>query len=259
MVWDSSNTLEMYDRGSSALRYPGYLGARLRAGNVACDSPMIGDSILVDPTRGFFAIGDSSDREPRAARLFMLKFSDILNDISILSDDVIIPEQQLHDLLNEILGRSRKIMRELPFQGTTTFTGVLFVNTRHDTTKALLFHAGDSMLMAFHPQQGIRTITKKNFWFIGKSQEFYQVAILDVIHGDRFLLATDGLHDLTPPGGKGLNAYIAELFSHYSVENVPDILLGCCDLKTVGRDDLAILTLAPDRPFPNFRGIILGE
>jgi serine/threonine protein phosphatase PrpC len=244
----------MNDYSNSALESAGYYGARLRAGK---RGSQIGDAILIDPARGFFAVGDSSDREPRAARRFMLKFSELLNSITILSTKGIVPVSQLEALMSEIVERSRQILLESVSQGTTTFTGTLILATEH-ATKALLFHTGDSILMAYHPQRGIRQITKKNFWLIGKVQEFYQVAVIDVILGDRFLLASDGLQDLIAPEGKQLDAYIADLFSQYPVQDIPDRLIGSCDTRTEGRDDLAVLALAPDRPFPDLCGILLG-
>jgi hypothetical protein len=247
--------IEMNDRINSALKCAGYFGARLRAGKIGVQ---IGDAILIDPARGLFAVGDSSDRDPRAARLFMHKLSDILNDISILSTNGIVQDHQLDALMREIVDRSREMLQKSPSKGTTTFTGILLLRTEH-STKAMLFHTGDSVLLAFHPQKGIRKITENNFWLIGKVQEFYQVNIFDVIPGDRFLFATDGLQDLTPPEGKEFDAYIAELFREHPVEDIPDILIGNCDTKTVGKDDLALLALAPDRPFPSFSGIILGR
>lgn len=247
--------IHMNASSNRALKCAGYFGARLRAGRIGAP---IGDAILIDPSRGLFAVGDSSDREPRAARRFMLKFSDILNDIAILSTNGIVPEQQLDALLSEIVDRTRKMLQEFPVKGTTTFTGVLILRTEQ-ATKAMLFHAGDSLLLAYHPDNGVRWITEKNFWLFGKTREFYQVAIFDVTPGDRYLLATDGLQDLTPPEGKEIDAYIADLFREHPVEDIPDILIDSCDTKTLGKDDLALLTLAPDRPFPSCSGMILGE
>ena len=185
-------------------------------------------------------MGDSSDREPRAARQFMLRFSELLDHIAILSTRGSIPEDRLEPLMAEIVDRSRQILRESLSKGTTTFTGILFVASGH-ATKALLFHTGDSVLLAFHPLHGLRQISEKNFWLIGKTREFYQVAILDVAPGERYLLATDGLHDLMAPGGTHLNDCIAEVFTRYPVHDVPDRLIGSCDTKTEARDDLALL------------------
>lgn len=246
--------IQMNDRSNSALKSAGYFGARLRAGKAGSQ---IGDAILIDPARGFFAVGDSSDREPRAARQFMLRFSELLDHIAILSTRGSIPEDRLEPLMVEIVDRSRQILRESLSKGTTTFTGILFVASGH-ATKALLFHTGDSVLLAFHPLHGLRQISEKNFWLIGKTREFYQVAILDVAPGERYLLATDGLHDLMAPGGTHLNDCIAEVFTRYPVHDVPDRLIGSCDTKTEARDDLALLALAPDRGFPSLCGILLG-
>ena len=246
----------MIESGNGSFKCAGFLGARLRPGRGG-NPAMCGDSILIDPARGLFAVGDSSDREPRAARAFMRHFSELLDDISILPTGGVVEDDRLDAFITIIVDRSHRMMRELPLRGSTTFTGVLLVRTGRKR-KALLLHAGDSILLAYRPGQGMRTVTEKNFWLIGKAREFYQTAVFDVSRGDRFLLATDGIQDLTPPAGKERDAYLAELFTRSGVEDIPDILIGSSDTKTAGTDDLAVLTLAPDRPFPDFDAIILG-
>lgn len=240
---------------AQALKCAGCFGARLRVGKpgVPC-----GDAILIDPSRGFFAVGDSSDREPRAARRFMISFSDLLHDIPIPSVRDSVPEHALEDLMQTIIQRSRSMLEEEPIKGTTTFTGVLLFGT-NPARKAMLFHAGDSVLLAWHPRNGVRWATQKNFWLIGKTRHFYQAALFDVAPGERFLLASDGLQDLTPPEGQGIEAYIAELCTTQAVEDIPDILLAVCDTKTLGRDDLALLALAPDRALPDAEAVIVAE
>jgi len=240
---------------AQALRCAGYFGARLRAGKplVPC-----GDAILIDPRRGFFAVGDSSDREPRAARRFMLSFSELLDDIPILASGAVVSEHQLEDVMQAIVQRSRTMLEEAPIKGTTTFTGVLLFGAE-PARKAMLFHAGDSVLLAWHPRQGARWMTHKNFWLIGKTRHFYQAALFDVAPGERFLLASDGLQDLTPPAGQRIEVYLADLCATQAVEDIPDILLAGCDTKTFGRDDLALLALAPDRALPDAEAVILAE
>jgi hypothetical protein len=242
---------------SRAVKFAGLFGARLRPGNIGDSTAGVGDSILIDPARGFFAVGDSSDREPRAARMFMRTFSDLLADYSALSPNSSISDDLLSGLQEEIVARSRGMLRVFPFQGTSTFTGLLLLRTDR-RIRAVLFHTGDSILFGYHPSYGIRRITENNFWLLGKVREFYQIHYFDVNLGERFLFATDGLQDLSPPDGNEFNGYLAELFCHYPVEDIPDVLVDRCDTKTDGKDDLAILSLAPDGPIPDACGIVLG-
>lgn len=240
-----------------AIRFPGLLGARLRAGGIRENAAGMGDAVLIDPAKGLFAVGDSSDRDPRAARMFMRHFSQVLSDIPALSSGAAAAPDQLDDLQKDIISRSREMLRTYPFHGTTTFTGVLLLRTNR-RTRAALFHTGDSLLLAYHPLQGIRRLTENNFWLLGKVREFYQIEFFDVTPGERFLLATDGLQDLSPPEGKAFDPYLSELFGRCPVEDLPDILIDCCDTRKDGRDDLALLSLAPDGPFPKGRKILPG-
>ena len=242
---------------SQGVKVAGLFGARLRPGNIGNSSAGMGDSILIDPARGFFAVGDSSDREPRAARMFMRKFSDMLADYSALVPDSPIPDGLLDGLQKEIVLRSRGLLRVFPFQGTSTFTSLLLFKTDR-RIRAVLFHTGDSILFGYHPSYGIRRITENNFWLLGKVREFYQIHYFDVNLGERFLFATDGLQDLSPPDGNEFNEYLVELFCRYPVEDIPDMLVDRCDTKKEGKDDLAILSLAPDGPVPDACGILLG-
>jgi hypothetical protein len=89
-------------------------------------------------------------------------------------------------------------------------------------------------------------MTENNFWLLGKVREFYQVDFFDVDPDERFLFATDGLQDLSPPRGRTFGEYLAELFGRHSVEDIPDMLIDHCDTRVEGRDDLAILSLVPD-------------
>lgn len=239
------------------VKVAGLFGARLRPGNIGNGTAGVGDSILIDPARGFFAVGDSSDREPRAAWMFMRKFSDLLADYSVFSPNSTISDDLLDGLQKDIVSRSRGMLRVFPFQGTTTFTGLLLFRTDR-RMRAVLFHTGDSVLFGYDPSYGVRRITENNFWLLGKVREFYQIHYFDVNLGERFLFATDGLQDLSPPDGKEFNEYLVELFCRYPVEDIPDILIDFCDIKTGGKDDLAILSLAPDGPVPDACGILLG-
>jgi len=235
----------------------GLFGAILRAGSAAERTGQVGDAILIYPAKGFFAIGDSSDREPSAARQFLRRFSDVLKGIPILSRGGVLTDDQLDYLLSDIITLSREMLNGFSIQGTTTFTGIVLLRTR-SISKAVLFHAGDSDLFAYNPLNGIRRVTEKNFWLLGKAREFYQVDIFDMKQGDRFLFATDGIQDLTPPGGEEFVSYLEELFSRYPVEDIPEILIDHCDTKTEGRDDLAMLSLAPEGPFQDIGEILLG-
>lgn len=240
-----------------AVKFAGLFGARLRAGNVGYGTAGVGDSILIDPAKGFFAVGDSSDREPRAARTFMSHFSRLLAGFTALSPGEAIPDDRLDELQKAIVYRSREMLRHYPSRGTSTFTGLLLIRTDR-RIRAILFHTGDSVLFAYHPQSGIRRLTESNFWLIGKVREFYQVEFFDVDPGERFLLATDGLQDLLPPVGRELEEYLAELFRHRPIENIPDALIDGCGTCKAKRDDLAILSLAPGGPFPKACEIRMG-
>jgi hypothetical protein len=242
-----------------SIRFPGFLGARLRAGGPnGKNATGMGDAVLINPAQGFFAVGDSSDRDPRAARMFMGYFSDALSDIPDFSSGAASADDRIDDLQHDIVSRSREMLRLFPFQGTSTFTGLLLFRTER-RIRAVLFHTGDSILFAYHPVNGVRRITENNFWLLGKVRKFYQVNYFDVNPGERFLFATDGLRDLSPPEGKEFDEYLAELFRRHPVEEIPDILMDSCDTKTDGKDDLAILSLAPDEPFPEICEILLGE
>ncbi|HOM08186.1 MAG TPA: SpoIIE family protein phosphatase [Syntrophales bacterium] len=242
---------------SRAVKCAGLFGARLRAGNAGHGTAVVGDSILVDLAKGLFAVGDSSDREPRAARMFMRHFADSLVDFSSLSPGAAIPDDRLDALQRAMVSRSRETLRRYPFQGTSTFTGLLLLRTDR-RIRAVVFHAGDSLLFAYHPQSGVRRLTESNFWLIGKVREFYQVEFLDVAPGERFLLATDGLQDLSPPGGEGLEEYLAGLFRKLPVEDIPDFLIDGCEPWKAKRDDLALLALAPEGTFPEACEILMG-
>ncbi len=238
------------------IKLAGLCGARLRAGDIR-NGGGVGDAILVHPAKGFFAVGDSSDREPGAARAFMTRFADFLDGFPVLSPDRKIPEDRLVGLEKEIVFGAQAMLREHPFRGTSTFTGLLLLATGR-RMRAILFHNGDSILFAIRPLHGIRRITENNFWLLGKVREFYQVIFFDVNPGDRFLFATDGLQDLSPPEGRAFTEYLADLFSRHPVEDIPDVLIDCCDAKKGGKDDLAVLSLAPEGPFPNVREMVLG-
>lgn len=252
-----SQKMPLVNWRNRAVKFAGIFGARLRAGNIGNGTAGVGDSILIDPARGFFAVGDSSDREPRAARMFMRHFSDLLAEFSVLTPDSVIADNLLDGLQKEVVSRSRGMLRDFPFQGTSTFTGLLLFRTDR-RIRAVLFHTGDSVLFAYQQSYGIRRITENNFWLLGKVREFYQIHYFDVNPGERFLFATDGLQDLSPPDGKEFNEYLGDLFRRYPVEDIPDILIDCCDTKKDGKDDLAILSLAPDGPVPNVCELLLG-
>jgi hypothetical protein len=235
----------------------GVFGARVSAGTIRKESIGVGDTIMADPRNGFFGVADSSERNPAFGREFMNFFSAFISGFELLLSRLVDEEQSIRFLRECILVRSEILLGTLPFRGSCAFTGLSLVRTRQGLG-AMLFHSGDTMLFRSDSGRGISLVTKSNFWFVGKSSRFFQTAFLKVEPGTRFLLATDGFHGLSPISGKETILLAEELFRTNSVENVPDALFDLCCLTRTGMDEVALLTLDPNRPLPDMNSILLG-
>lgn len=242
-----------------SVKWPDLLGARVHAGTIR-RSAGVGDVIMADLQKGFFAIADSSDRNPVFGRQFLEHFIAFIEDYTRFSSRVINSKETLPDMLKSIAYESEEILGSLPFHGTCAFTGLCLIRTDKGP-HAFLLHTGDTALFMMSPGGDVSLITEKSFWLVGKSSSFYQVEILRIEQGARFLFATDGFYGLTPCSGVKLTSLIEEPLSKQTIEDIPDIIFDSCRIPPSGADDIAVMSLDLSRLFhitTDAEPIILG-
>jgi hypothetical protein len=219
----------------------------------------VGDCLLLDFRRGFFAISDSSDRNSSASRFLLMQYTGLLDGFPALKSSEVHTAQQVDHIKNDLVKRSEKLLQSLSFSDSCTLTGFLILQTL-EGTKGILMHTGDSLLLAYHPENGgLRQITKSNFWMVGRTQRFYQVETLNIEKGTSFILATDGFSGLDAPKGKERNNFFHDLFDSQPIEEIPDILIDRFDTPHPGKDDLGLIIFDPhglpfDHPWVVFGG-----
>jgi len=229
-----------------SLRCPGFLGARLQPGLIGTSlSAGVGDCLLLDFSRGFFAVADGSERNPSTSREFMKMFSTMLTRIISPSGQRVYGQKEVNTLKRQLVAESDHLLQTLSFGDSCTFTGLLLLRIKGAMT-GLLFHTGDSLLFSCNVQTGeSRQWSKNNFWMVGRTPHFFQVEDLPIMPQTRLLLATDGLTNIPFPPSQSREETIRKLFETSSPEEIPDRLLETNETLSSCWDDTAIIALDP--------------
>jgi len=236
----------LLNKNKRSFRLPGFLGASLQNRSRETEKcPGVGDCLLLDLSKGFFAVADASDRNPTASRDFMKLFSKMLSGIDALSADYVYEDEEVNSLQEQIKGKAELLMKSLSFRDGCTFTGILILKTRKGLG-GMMLHTGDSFLIACDLHSGnTNQLTKDNFWMVGRSQHFFQIEKLHINNETRLLLSTDGFGNIPVPEGRSREEYVLKLFQSLSVDQIPDSFFDrSANLDTVW-DDTAIIAIDP--------------
>ncbi len=249
----------LFNPRSRSIRWPGVAGARIRAGTISSrDRSGMGDCVLMDFRRGFFAVSDSSNRFPTASRRFLRKLAKGLETLPPAEPDKSLTQAEFDRFSRAVVDGSEKVLQTIPYTESCTFTGILIARTE-EGRRGLLLHTGDSLLFEVNRKTGVsRTITKSNFLMVGKSRRFFQVDEMAIEPGTMFILATDGVSDLDAPGRLNRHESVADFARRHPVEEIPDRLMETIDFQEGTTDDLVIVALDPDRLRPSETTILLG-
>jgi len=247
------------NQGRRAIRCDGFLGARLRPGSGLPDGPGgVGDCMLLDFGKGFFAVSDSSDRSPSFSRAFMFRFAGLLEGLPDIGSRRPFSDMERIALQAEVEFQSGKILSERSLTESCTFTGVLILKAETGW-QGLVLHTGDSLLLQYDPGAGtVRQVTQNNFWMVGRTSRFFQVEYISLTEQTRLLLATDGFSCLKAPAPGRQEDLVRKIFQEYPVEEVPDILIDGYDVRDMAKDDLVLVSLCPARITYRDQRVILG-
>lgn len=240
-------------------RYPGAGAACLRTRRTNDRSPLeIGDSLLMDFGRRFFAVADASARCARASENLILKFGRMMELIDDAHPVRTCPAEKVGDVKRQIEKESGRILQSMGPSDSCTFTGILIINTDKGL-RGIVLHSGDSLLFRYVPGETLKQISRTNFWMIGRSRRLYQLHEIDVLPGTTFVLSTDGLSDLVFPGTNGRELTLSRILDEVSVENVPERLLREHDVSPLPVDDLGMIVFKPEGLPDVTEKIILSE
>lgn len=236
------------NRYRRSVRCPGALGAGVESGaagsSFACG---MGDCLYLDLPRGFFAVADGSDRNTSASREFMEMFSRMLEDKMSLSARQVYDDRKINILKEQLIIEAEKLLVEFSFRDSCTFTGVLLLKTTEKII-AVVFHTGDSLLISCNLRAKTAVqFTSSNFWMVGRSQHFFQIADIYFDYDSRFLLSSDGIRDIPAAPWKSQEELVLDLFGTFSPDDVADRLLEMRGDNSPGYDDLAIIAIDPFR------------
>lgn len=237
----------LLNKNRRSFRIPGFIGARLQGKSSGAENcPGLGDCLLLDLSKGFFAVADASDRNPIASRDFMKMFSKMLSEIDALCADYVYEDEEVIALQEQIKAKAELLIKSLSFSNGCTFTGILMLKTGKGLL-GLMFHTGDSFLLACDIQSGnTQQLTKDNFWMVGRSQHFFQIEELHINSDTRLLIATDGFGDIPVSEGMSREEYVLKLFDSLNVDEIPDRFFDRVDNLKTAWDDTAIIAIDPN-------------
>jgi hypothetical protein len=248
------------DVAKQCIKYPGIAGARLRKGTLSSrDHDRLGDSILMNFSKAFFAVSDSSARSPKASHEFLLRLNKVLDDNFSFHPEILCTSEKLDKIKNDLTRRAEVLFNLTPRGESCTLTGVHIVRTRTGT-KGILFHIGDSFLFQLVPKTGeFKQITKNNVWMVGRSKRFFQVEVFEIKQGTVLILSTDGFSDLNFLNHADRNEFVVKLAGEYPVEDLPDKILENIGGRKTPVDDIGIIFLYPDQLISSELNILMGE
>jgi hypothetical protein len=238
--------------GTLSIQHNGFLGAILRpkAGQ------RNGDSILMDFSSGFFAVSDSSDRNPSFSRDFLMRFADMIAELPNVRIDRTLSEKECRELLTRIKQQSDEVLHDVLSSKSCTLTGMLILKTEQGL-QGLIIHTGDSLLFLYDGSS-IRLVSKTNFWMVGRTTKLFQIEYIPLSMESRMLFSTDGLFGLKTPVSKTKEHLIGRLLKNHPAFSVPELLIDRYDLKNDLWDDLALISLCPSRFVRENERIIWG-
>ncbi len=218
----------------------------------------VGDCLLLDFSKGFFAVADGSDRNPSASREFIGMFAKMLADNKALSADGVYRDSEITALKDQFISDAEQLLVTFSFRDSCTFTGILLLRTM-GSMFAVILHTGDSLLISCN----LRTrdafqFTKNNFWMVGRSQHYFQTGELPVNPDTRLLLATDGIGEIPIPAGMSRENHMLGLFATERIEEIPDHLLDSGESAGSTRDDIAMIAMDPFSMPVQSESFILG-
>jgi serine/threonine protein phosphatase PrpC len=212
----------------------------------------------MDLRKGFFAVSDSPNRFPTASRRFLRKLVQGLEALPSPDPDEVLSLEAFDRFSRSVIETSEEVLQTIPYTESCTFTGVLVASTEAGK-KGILFHTGDSRLYEVNRKTcASRSMTPSNFLMVGKSKRFSQVEKIEIPPEAMFILATDGVVDLSSEDRVGRHESLAEMATRYPVEEIPDKLVEAIDLQQATTDDLVIVALDPDQIRSCEATILLG-
>ncbi|MEN8246289.1 MAG: hypothetical protein ABFS43_15480 [Thermodesulfobacteriota bacterium] len=238
---------------------PGSLGAHLLPGTKSGQDPSSsGDCILLDFENRFFGLSDSSDRDPGASRRFLLQFDCLLS--SIAPDPTTTQTFATKDLeqwVIDLTANTKRLLLNLKGKGSCTFTGLHMLSTANGLASVLM-HTGDSALYEFVPStQKLFLRTENNFWMVGRTDNLYQIAVLEPVPESIFILTTDGLSGLHDASTSAPKMRISHMLRQTAVEDIPEKLIVRQIQNSGLHDDAAAITIDPRRLKSSKRKILV--
>ena len=232
------------ERRVHSFSWPGIAGGHIEGGR---DGRPNGDRILLDFAHRFFAVSDSSDRNPASSRKCLLSFAAAIGDRQSSHPEEEFSDSEPEALRHEFIRLSNAVLAGLKENAACTFTGIHIIHTASGP-KGLLMHTGDSALYRCSPDsKRIRKLTHGNFWMVGKTNRLFQVDWIDLCPDDFLLLTTDGIFDLDRQAALYGNHGSDRVVYRHPVEAVPRELILAETARCGLKDDAAAMSLQPLR------------
>jgi len=208
-----------------------------------------GDALFIDSRHRFFAVADSPERNPGASRAFLCQLQRLLDELPAAAPGLGVAACADHNL------RLRRALDALvagvAYSDNTTFTGICLLPSTGGLNAAL-FHCGDSLFYHFRiGRNEVCQVSQTNHCFVGRIPRVYQADTFAVAADSRFLLATDGFHDLLramrAAHGQDALKRLAETIRDGAVDRCATRIIDGYDARDAPADDLALIALDPNR------------
>lgn len=204
-------------------------------------SSLCGDALFIDPGRGIFALGDGSEKSPGAAERFLTLFMNRLEEPGLAAEKYAGNEESrfraISSMTDEIVGNTDT--RE-----STTFSAVIVKERR-----ALVLHTGDSLIYVIHDSgtgPSVIQLSRTCHLMVGRTAGLYQKEVITLHEGDRLILATDGLTDLSRAMGMSPSALLAGVAAGKDPGVITETLVSMYRSTGKTLDDLGVVAAVPE-------------
>lgn len=214
------------------------------------DNAMMGDALLIDLDRHFFAVADSPDRSPGASKEFLNNLHLLMNHLKLDTLEEAFGNDAVQRDVDRIVAGTNRLIKNVKFNESTTFTGIFIIKS-DNVKKMLLLHNGDSLLFHFRlNEQRFDQLSQTNHCFVGKTDTLYQVQLFEFYTDSRLLLATDGYWDivrsLRAQTSEPIDAVLLDLMATASIDKFASSLIKRYNLGSQLSDDLGLIALNPN-------------
>lgn len=247
------------DPACRSFKWKSIVGACVKPGSPSLNSYSgLGDCLLLNFQTGFFAVSDSSDRNPCVSRRLLIQFDQMLVRTAFNSSQRLLSIGRLNSMKDEFAVESENILESAIGSSSCTITGIYLVDT--DVGRAgVIFHTGDSGLYKFDfLSSRFHELTERNFWMVGRSRKLFQISVIEFGSPTSLIMATDGLPIFLAVRKSKMCSELTTIIKNEDISDIPEKFVDKLRPVNGFEDDAAAIAISMQKICRVNKRIIMG-